>query len=102
LDSNIQTVEELILKWYEKRLENISPGDVQKDPKTRLQEYLQSKHLSLPTYFVVEVYGEAHNQLFTIHCEVSVISTYLTGIGSSRRKAEQDAAQKALKKLGVE
>ncbi|AEO08611.1 ribonuclease III [Buchnera aphidicola str. Ak (Acyrthosiphon kondoi)] len=102
LDSNIKTVEELILKWYEKRLENISPGDTQKDPKTRLQEYLQSKHLSLPTYFIVEVYGEAHNQLFTIHCKISIISEYLIGTGSSRRKAEQDAAQKALIQLGVE
>lgn len=102
LDSNIQTVEELILKWYEKRLEKISPGDTQKDPKTRLQEYLQSKHLSLPMYFIVEIYGEAHNQLFTIHCKISIISEYLIGTGSSRRKAEQDAAQKALIKLGVE
>ncbi|QCI20399.1 ribonuclease III [Buchnera aphidicola (Brachycaudus cardui)] len=102
LDSNIQTVEELILKWYEKRLEKISPGDTQKDPKTRLQEYLQSKHLSLPMYFIVEIYGEAHNQLFTIHCKVSIISEYLIGTGSSRRKAEQDAAQKALIQLGVE
>ncbi|ACL30070.1 ribonuclease III [Buchnera aphidicola str. APS (Acyrthosiphon pisum)] len=102
LDSNIKTVEELILKWYEKRLEKISPGDTQKDPKTRLQEYLQSKHLSLPLYFIVEVYGEAHNQLFTIHCKISTISEYLIGTGSSRRKAEQDAAQKALIKLGVE
>ncbi|QIQ41846.1 MAG: ribonuclease III [Buchnera aphidicola (Microlophium carnosum)] len=102
LDSNIKTVEELILKWYEKRLENISPGDTQKDPKTRLQEYLQSKHLSLPVYFIVEVYGEAHNQLFTIHCKISIISEYLIGTGSSRRKAEQDAAQKALIQLGVE
>ncbi|AYN24800.1 ribonuclease III [Buchnera aphidicola] len=102
LDSNIKTVEKLILKWYEKRLEKISPGNTQKDPKTRLQEYLQSKHLSLPSYFIVEVYGEAHNQLFTIHCEVSTIPKSLIGKGTSRRKAEQDAAKKALIKLGVE
>ncbi|QCI22122.1 ribonuclease III [Buchnera aphidicola] len=102
LDSNIKTVEELILKWYEKRLETISPGDTQKDPKTRLQEYLQSKHLSLPTYSIVKIYGEAHNQLFTIHCQITILSEYLIGTGSSRRKAEQDAAKKALIKLGVE
>ncbi|QCI18805.1 ribonuclease III [Buchnera aphidicola] len=102
LDSNIKTVEELILKWYEKRLEKISPGDTQKDPKTRLQEYLQSKHLSLPTYFIVKVCGEAHNQLFTIHCEISIKSKLFVGKGTSRRKAEQDAAKKALIQLGVE
>lgn len=102
LDSNIETTEKLILKWYKKRLKKISPGDTQKDPKTRLQEYLQSKHLSLPTYFVVGIYGEAHNQLFTIHCEIDIISKYLIGTGTSRRKAEQDAAKKALIQLGVE
>lgn len=102
LDSNIKTVEELILKWYEKRLEKISPGEKQKDPKTRLQEYLQSKHLSLPSYLIVEVYGEAHNQLFTIHCQVSTIAISLIGTGTSRRKAEQDAAKKALIQLGIE
>ncbi|CAL4321992.1 Ribonuclease 3 [Buchnera aphidicola (Protaphis terricola)] len=102
LDSNIKTVEELILKWYEKRLEKISPGNIQKDPKTRLQEYLQSKHLSLPEYFIVNICGESHNQIFTIHCEISIYSKLFIGIGKSRRKAEQNAAKKALIKLGVE
>ncbi|XBC42000.1 MAG: ribonuclease III [Buchnera aphidicola (Kaburagia rhusicola rhusicola)] len=102
LDSNLITVEKLILKWYQKRLEKISPGDTQKDPKTRLQEYLQSKHLPLPLYLVEKVYGEAHNQLFTIFCEISGINEKSIGIGSSRRKAEQEAAQNALIKLGLE
>ncbi|CAL4320802.1 Ribonuclease 3 [Buchnera aphidicola (Chaitophorus sp. 3695)] len=102
LDSNIKTIEKLILKWYKKRLEKISPGDAQKDSKTRLQEYLQSKHLPLPTYTVVQVYGEAHNQLFTVKCKILNISENLIGIGSSRRKAEQNSAQYALIKLGIE
>lgn len=102
LDSNLKTVEKLILKWYKKRLKAINPSDTQKDPKTRLQEYLQSKHLPLPSYLVEQVYGEAHNQLFTIYCEISGINERLIGIGSSRRKAEQEAAQNALIKLGIE
>ena len=71
LDSDIQTVEKLILNWYQTRLDEISPGDKQKDPKTRLQEYLQGRHLPLPTYLVVQVRGEAHDQEFTIHCRNS-------------------------------
>ncbi|NIH16619.1 MAG: ribonuclease III [Buchnera aphidicola (Periphyllus lyropictus)] len=102
LDSNIKTVEKLILKWYKKRLEKISPGDTQKDSKTRLQEYLQFKHLPLPTYTVVKIYGEAHSQLFTIQCKILNISENIIGIGLSRRKAEQNAAQYALIKLGIE
>ncbi|AAO26966.1 ribonuclease III [Buchnera aphidicola str. Bp (Baizongia pistaciae)] len=102
LDSNLKTIEKLILKWYKNRLKAINPSDTQKDPKTRLQEYLQSKHLPLPSYLVEQVYGEAHNQLFTIYCEISGINEKTIGIGSSRRKAEQEAAQNALIKLGIE
>lgn len=98
LDSNIQTVEQLILNWYKTRLDEISPGDKQKDPKTRLQEYLQGRHLPLPSYLVVQVRGEAHDQEFTIHCQVSGLSEPVVGTGSSRRKAEQAAAEQALKK----
>ncbi|PHM63205.1 ribonuclease III [Xenorhabdus ishibashii] len=102
LDSDIQTVEKIILNWYETRLNEISPGDKQKDPKTRLQEYLQGRHLPLPAYLVVQVRGEAHDQEFTIHCQVSGFEQPVRGVGSSRRKAEQAAAEQALKQLELE
>lgn len=102
LDSNIQNIEHLILNWYQTRLAEISPGDKQKDPKTRLQEYLQGRHLPLPAYLVVQVRGEAHDQEFTIHCQVSGLEEPVVGIGSSRRKSEQAAAEQALKILGLE
>lgn len=101
LDSDIQTVEKLILNWYQTRLDEISPGDKQKDPKTRLQEYLQGRHLPLPTYLVVQVRGEAHDQEFTIHCQVSGLSEPVVGTGSSRRKAEQAAAETGVEKTGA-
>ncbi|WP_367674621.1 ribonuclease III [Buchnera aphidicola] len=101
LDSNILITEKLILNWYNKRLKMISPGDTQKDAKTRLQEYLQSKHLPLPEYDIIQVYGESHNQLFTTQCEIIDMQDILIGIGSSRRKAEQHAALQALMKLGI-
>ncbi|WWO96024.1 MAG: ribonuclease III [Candidatus Dasytiphilus stammeri] len=102
LDSNIATVEAVILHWFQSRLEHIRPGHKQKDPKTRLQEWLQSQRLPLPTYLVVAVHGEAHDQIFTICCKVSNINDLATGSGSSRRKAEQIAAEKMLMKLGIE
>ncbi|PPI88938.1 ribonuclease III [Candidatus Pantoea edessiphila] len=101
LDSNIYTIEKLILSWYQTQLDEISPGDKQKDYKTRLQEFLQSRHLPLPTYLMVMVRGEAHDQEFTIHCQVSGINEPIVGVGFSRRKAEQAAAKQALITLGL-
>jgi len=102
LDSNINIIKNLILKWYRHRLKKLNPNHTQKDSKTRLQEYLQSKHLPLPSYFVTNVFGESHNQIFTINCKISTIKSNIIGIGKSRRKAEQSAAQSALYKLGME
>ncbi|ASX26480.1 ribonuclease III [Candidatus Williamhamiltonella defendens] len=102
LDSDIQTVEKTILRWYHKRLEQINPTHQQKDPKTRLQEYMQSRQLPLPFYLLAQVCGEAHDQEFTIHCQVSGLEELVVGKGSNRRKAEQEAAEKTLKKLEFE
>ncbi|QJC29913.1 ribonuclease III [Enterobacteriaceae endosymbiont of Plateumaris sericea] len=101
IDSNINIVEKIILKWYKLRLKKIIPGNNQKDPKTKLQEYLQRSHLPLPYYFILQINGEVHNQKFTIQCKINGISEIITGIGSSRRKAEQSAAEQALIKLGI-
>lgn len=58
--------------------------------------------MPLPNYIVVQVKGEAHDQEFTIHCQVSGIEQPINGVGSSRRKAEQAAAEQALKILEIE
>lgn len=102
LDSDIHNIQTLILKWYQERLDSISPGDKQKDPKTRLQEYLQGRRLPLPNYLVTQVRGEAHDQEFTIECQITGIDDAIVGKGTSRRKAEQSAAEAALHKLGLE
>lgn len=101
IDSDIDTVKQLILNWYDSRLAVISPGEKQKDAKTRLQEFLQARHLALPVYLVTQVKGEAHDQQFTITCQVSGLNESVVGIGSSRRKAEQAAAEQALIELGL-
>lgn len=96
LDSDIKQCETLVLNWYQSRLKAIKPGVSQKDPKTQLQEWLQGRRLPLPTYTVLDVTGQAHNQKFTMSCEVVGFDEQSVGIGTSRRKAEQDAATKAL------
>lgn len=99
LDAGMQTVRARVLSWYAVRLEAISLQDTQKDPKTRLQEFLQSRQAPLPRYEVVNVDGEAHAQTFSVECHIELLEGHTTGIGPSRRHAEQQAAEKALERL---
>jgi ribonuclease-3 len=77
-------------------IENIPDAQSLKDPKTRLQELLQSRKYQLPEYDVVEVTGQAHNQQFIVDCEIKELSLKTQGKASSRRKAEQQAAEKII------
>ncbi|MGX9418491.1 ribonuclease III [Vibrio sp. RC27] len=99
LDSDIEVVRKVILSWYKTRLDSIEPGVSQKDPKTRLQEFLQGRRNPLPVYTVTNIKGEAHDQEFTVSCEVAGLGTPVVGKGTSRRKAEQAAAEQALEQL---
>ncbi|HET8691543.1 MAG TPA: ribonuclease III [Steroidobacteraceae bacterium] len=67
-----------------------------KDPKTRLQEWLQGRGHPLPAYTVLEVSGEPHEQRFRVQCEVPGLGLAAVAEGSSRRRAEQEAAQRIL------
>lgn len=101
LDAGMDTVKERVLSWFADRLDAMSLSDTQKDPKTRLQEYLQSRQQPLPQYEVINVEGEAHAQLFTVECVIEQLDYRPLGIGSSRRFAEQEAAEKVLQALEV-
>lgn len=97
LDGGLDACRERVLIWFDERLRQASPGEVNKDPKTRLQEQLQSRAQALPTYLLHATHGEAHNQQFEIRCRVPSISGQVfRGQGGSRRAAEQAAAQAAL------
>lgn len=97
LDAGLDACRDRILHWFGSRLATIEPG-VQKDSKTRLQEYLQGRRLALPQYEVIEILGEAHDQTFTVRCTVTGFAA-VTASGSSRRKAEQDCALQILEQL---
>jgi ribonuclease-3 len=99
LDSDINSVQTIILQLFDKRLDIIDPDTALKDPKTRLQEYLQSRQLPLPSYDVIEIKGKAHAQTFTISCRIEGLDEAVQAVGSSRRKAEQAAAEQILNKL---
>ena len=96
LDGGLAVVEAVIERLFEPRIAALpAPGEL-KDAKTRLQEYLQSRGLALPRYKVERVEGEAHEQTFHVSCEVPALRFAATGLGSSRRRAEQEAAERIL------
>jgi ribonuclease-3 len=96
--ASMQTLHAVVLSWYMPYLMDLQPGDALKDPKTRLQEWLQGRKLPLPEYQLVEVKGEAPNQHFIVECRVSG-TPVVCGEGSSRRHAEQSAASDLIKRL---
>ncbi|MCL4316286.1 MAG: ribonuclease III [Gammaproteobacteria bacterium] len=98
LDGGLEPCRKVLQALYQARLSEMPEAVTLKDPKTRLQEYLQSRKMPPPQYSVVQVSGEAHAQTFRIECSAPGLQP-TQGVGSSRRKAEQDAAQKALELL---
>jgi ribonuclease-3 len=95
LDGGIDAVRRSTLALYRDRFEAIDPHAIFKDPKTQLQEYLQKQAIKTPTYQVLTVSGEAHNQYFVVECAIPDLAVAVTGEGASRRSAEQQAAAKA-------
>jgi len=99
LDANMEICRTHILEWYETRLNLLLLEGSQKDAKTKLQEYLQARHFPLPEYQVVEILGDSHNPIFQVRCSVSLLESPFIGVANTRRKAEQNAAETALKAL---
>ena len=99
LDSDVERCRECVLRLFEGRLQQLIPGAVNKDAKTRLQEYLQRRSNALPEYALLDVFGEDHARQFRVACRISKPRLVVEGEGASRRKAEQNAAILALEKL---
>lgn len=92
LDQGFETAKELILFLYQEYLISLPSPTSLKDPKTRLQEYLQAKKINLPVYTVIDSSGKAHNQIFSVSCAIAELKMSSLGTGTSRKKAEQMAA----------
>jgi ribonuclease III len=98
-DGGFSAAESLVLNLYADKLASIDPKMIDKDAKSQLQEYLQGKKMELPEYGVVLIEGEAHAQTFKIECVIEKLNITTVGEGTSRRIAEQQAAQLALEKI---
>jgi ribonuclease-3 len=102
LDAGLDAARKLIRTLFAPRIAALPAPDALKDPKTRLQEYLQSRGLELPRYRVDRVEGEPHAHTFTVSCEVDALGLREHGRGSSRRRGEQEAAARALARIDAE
>ena len=101
LDSDYAQAEKTVLHLFDNLLQAVDVGSSLKDAKTQLQEYLQGRQKSLPLYKVIQTNGKSHDQVFTVSCELSDLDLQSEGKGSSRKKAEQQAAHNLLHKLGI-
>lgn len=99
LDGGVEPARAVVLRLLGDRLQRARPGAIDKDPKTRLQEWLQARGELLPEYEVVDVVGSDHAQTFTVACHIPMLGTAVQGRGRSRRAAEQQAASSALDRL---
>ena len=96
LDAGFDAARRAIDAAYADLLSEADPATLGKDPKTRLQEWLQSRRLPVPEYAIIGTTGEAHAQQFAVECRIAELSIVVQGSGTNRRAAEQDAALKAL------
>ena len=99
LDGGFVAAEVFVLQLYAIKLDTIDPKVIDKDPKSLLQELLQGRKIAVPEYTVTHTDGEAHAQTFIVECSVEKYNIRTTGEGTSRRIAEQQAAQLALAAL---
>jgi ribonuclease-3 len=99
LDAGFEAAKRVIVAAYGDELALADPATLGKDPKTRLQEWLQARRIPVPEYAVVGTQGEAHAQQFAVECRIPSLGVAAHGEGPSRRAAEQDAAQRAWSEL---
>ncbi len=98
-DQDFSVAEQWILNLYTDLLKATSADHVVKDPKTRLQEYLQARGLEVPNYRLLSSDGLSHQQVFHVECRVDSCDVVSKGSGLSRKRAEQQAAEKILDQL---
>jgi len=99
LDGGFDAARQVVARLYRALLETLDAKGADKDPKTQLQEWLQSHKYQLPEYNVIATRGAAHDQRFEVECLVRELDLRTVGTGTSRRLAEQEAASVAFERL---
>jgi ribonuclease-3 len=101
LDGGYASAQAAIEAVYAAEFATLEPGALGKDPKTRLQEWLQARRVAVPEYAITGITGEAHAQTFAVECRIPALAVVTRGAGASRRTAEQAAAALAYAQLAA-
>ena len=99
LDGGYEACRQAVLPWFASAIDELPAGKVEKDAKTRLQEWLQARQRSLPMYEAVSESGDDHAKVFLVRCRLTDADLSAEGEGASRRTAEQAAAEGVLQQL---
>jgi len=99
IESGIDAARLVVAKLFNEKMADNRVVTNLKDPKTTLQEYLQSRKIELPLYELITVSGQSHDQEFYVECKVASLGLITNGRGSSRKAAEQQAAERALQEI---
>ena len=98
-DQGIDNCKAWILDLFSDRIAALHLDNWQKDPKTRLQEYLQARQLAIPDYSLISQTGLPHEQIFKVECSIALFDQKFIGVGVSRKKAEQQSAELMLAQI---
>jgi ribonuclease-3 len=101
LDGGLKPVQKFIYKIYEEKLKNIPETDVLGSYKNRLQHFTQKEFGCIPVYEVVSEKGPSHNRVYDVVVSFNN-KVFGAGKGTSKKRAEQEAARQSLIMLGLE
>ena len=99
IDQGMDACQHWLVGLFQEKLQALSLDNWQKDPKTQLQELMQSKKVDLPEYTLMTMTGLGHEQTFKVKCTIPLTDQFCIGAGVSRKKAEQAAAEQMLELL---
>lgn len=99
IDGGYEACRQIVLGLFDPLIEQLPEAEELKDPKTRLQEWLQARGRALPEYSLLRESGADHAKEFLVACRLTDEGTEVQETGRSRRAAEQAAAARVLEKL---
>ena len=99
VDGGYDAAKQVILRVYDRIIDTLDPRHVRKDPKSALNELLLKKYQSLPEYRLLSESRATRKEVFEMECVVPVLKLATKGTGSSRQRAQQEAARAMLEKL---